>query len=486
MATISTIQIAIRGDNSHAAKAMREVSSHAETMGKHVEGIGAGSSRSFKFLGKEIKEMGEGLGGANSQLGEMAGSLGGITQGVGEAIHGYHALHGVIHLATAAQAALNAITPTGWVLIAGGAIAAGAAYLTFSHHVETAEEKTKRLKEALGDVANLSGVAFERKAAEKIKELKKSLQEAEEDHKWRYIGAAAGGPAGAAVGYQYEQYAIEGAKKKLDEFNEAIIAHKRELAGKQADSALDHVLETASKLNKTPLTQFREELKASGRQANECAEAITRFKVATEKISFSKVQDELTDLRKEIENAGKSKEALLAERANREGDRTGDSRYRKIAEQARELDRYKQWIEEHGKETEKLHQHEEQLASKAKSLTDSVSPFSKWRGECKELDEMMRKNLISLSVYQQAGIKARQQLMQSFLSEAPKTMTGYLEYGSSQAANEIAREKELQQQEQWALQQIAALQQQNDLTKESNDLLGKMIGELAKGITMDF
>ena len=87
-----------------------------------------------------------------------------MTTGIGEAVHGYHALHTVI-TTTGAQAALNAITPTGWAVIAVAAVAAGAAYVAWGQHVETAKEKAERLHKALGDLANQHGAAFERGAS---------------------------------------------------------------------------------------------------------------------------------------------------------------------------------------------------------------------------------------------------------------------------------------------------------------------------------
>ena len=474
MATISNIVIQIKGDNNHAKNAIKETEKATEHLGASTHG----TSRAFTFLGRQIEEAGK------NGMGESVAGMGELTKGVGEAIHGYHALHSVIHLATGAQAALNAITPAGWALMATGAIAAGAAYLTFSQHEETAAEKAKKLKEALGDLANKQGAEFERGVKDKTKELKKQIEEAEKSHKWEQLGMAAG-PIGMAAGYLYEQHAIGAAKEELKQFNEAVKEHIKEAARKQVDSTLDSMKKEADKLNKTPLTSFIEELNKSKMSAKEGQEALQKYKEYASQIDLSKAKQSVKELREEMANAGKSKEAIEAQKLWEQYNKTHDETYAKLAREVETMDTQKKLAEdmkkqaeEYNKQQEELARKQEELVKKAKSLTESVSPFAKYKDEMKDLNELLTKGLISMSVYEAAANKMKQDLFKKFMSEAPKYQSGYTEYGTTEAANQAARDEEIRQQEQWAQTQIEKLDTQNQLTKQTNDFLSTLTNRM--------
>ncbi len=138
----------------HSTSAMRELGKEAEEGSGHI----GGASRALGFLGKQVQEGGELLGKENAQLGEMVSGLGGVTSGVGEAVHAYHALHTVMEIAIVKQTVLNALSgPTGWVTLAAGAVVAAGAYFYLSGSANDAAEKTKQLAEAAKKVREEAG-----------------------------------------------------------------------------------------------------------------------------------------------------------------------------------------------------------------------------------------------------------------------------------------------------------------------------------------
>ena len=159
---------------------------------ENESGVGAtASARSFGFLGKQIKEMGEGLSGTNSELGETVSGLGSTVSGLGEAAHGYHALHTAIEVATGAQVMLNSITPVGWATMAAGAIAAAGAYLWWADSKKKAADaaadlaaKQEREKEAMekATAALKEHNAIEDQIARKERELSQFGMTAEQKY----------------------------------------------------------------------------------------------------------------------------------------------------------------------------------------------------------------------------------------------------------------------------------------------------------------
>ena len=143
-------------DNSQFSSGMRESASIAGEKGEEIEMHVGGASRAFKFLGKEAHEAGEAMGG---EFGEAIEGIGGMTSGLGEAVHGYHALHTAIEVATGAQAILNSISPLGWAALAAGAIAATAAYLHFTESTKDAtddlDDQIKELNDELEETAKI-------------------------------------------------------------------------------------------------------------------------------------------------------------------------------------------------------------------------------------------------------------------------------------------------------------------------------------------
>jgi len=163
----------LRLDNSQFSAGLNQSAQIAGEKGEEIETHVGGASRAFRFLGKEAKEAGEAMGGS---MGETVSGLGGVTSGLGEAVHGYHALHTAIEVATAAQASLNAISPMGWALMAGGAVAAAVAYMHFSDAAKEAEEAQQRL--ALAEkVAEVNA----KMAHEAFEERKRSFLEGEHE-----------------------------------------------------------------------------------------------------------------------------------------------------------------------------------------------------------------------------------------------------------------------------------------------------------------
>ncbi len=188
-----------------ASRSMEKFEEQAEESEGHI----GGASRAFMFLGKQGKEAGEEIGGG---FGEAIESLGGMTSGLGEAVHGYHALHTVIELTTSAQVMLNSVTPLGWVAIAAGAVAATAAYLHFSDGVKGATEEEKKLHEEAGKPTKppKSAAELELEEGEKIvDEFRKKRLEMNEE------GMTSGQKYAANFAFEHPEWqdAIEHAKQ---------------------------------------------------------------------------------------------------------------------------------------------------------------------------------------------------------------------------------------------------------------------------------
>jgi hypothetical protein len=456
------------GHTRGGSHAMQEFAEHSEEAGGHV----AGANRAFKFLGKEVKELGEGLGGTESALGGTVTTLGETVTGLGEAMHGYHALHTAITVATGAQVFLNSISPLGWVALAAGAIAVGYAYVTMSSHAETAEEATKRVKKTLGELDALHGAAFERAAGEKTKELQSKIDEAQkvaEEHTDMKIGAIAG-PLGMAAGYLYEQHAIESAKSALDEFNEAAAKHRQEEAAKSADSALDHMVEQAEKLNKTPLEEFIEQLRKSGRTAIEQAKEIAQFKEAAARVDEAHAAKALAKKEEEMRESGMtegqkyvahfSEENPHATAAQKELAEQQGAREDAIKNQAR---LQKETDAERLKAEEKVH-----------SLVDSLkSPMDKLIDDAKQLKEQHARGLLSdydystgMSALQAKGEKETA-VKEKAKDEGPAAA---LDFGSAQAYEAIYK---------------AMNPEENQPAKQTAENTAKMhvlLGEIADGL----
>ena len=456
------------GHTRGGSHAIEELGEHSEEAGGHV----AGASRAFGFLGKSIKEAGEGMGGAESALGETAESLGGVVGGLGEAVHGYHALHTAIEVATGAQVFLNSISPLGWVALAAGAIAVGYAYVTMSSHAETAEEATKRVKKTLGELDALHGAAFERAAGEKTKELQGKIDEAQkvaDDHTDVKMWAL-GGPLTMSAAFVYEQQAIESAKSALDEFNQAAAKHRQEAAAKSADSALDHMVEEAEKLNKTPLEEFIEQLRKSGRTAIEQAKEITQFKEAAARVDEAHAAKALAKKEEEMRESGMSEgQKYVAHFSEENPHATAAQRAQAEALGQREDDLKNQARLQKEMDAERLKAEE-----KVHSLVESLkSPMDKLIDDAKELKEQHAKGNLSDWDYStaMAALQAKGE-KETAVKEKPKDEgpAAALDFGSAQAYEAIYK---------------AMNPEENQPAKQTAENTAKMhvlLGEIADGL----
>jgi hypothetical protein len=276
--------------------------SSATTSLNHFErassGLGIGASRSFRFLGHSIQEAGDGIAASNSALGDTVGSLGGMVSGIGEAVHGYHALHVVMDLAIAKQLMLNLLSPIGWITLAAAALAAGGAYLYFSGRTETAQEKAERLKKTLGELASMHGEEFDRTAAQKRGQLAGNLEAAEGEH----VGLGEG-ILTLGLAYWELDSRVAGARTALAKFDEALKAHAEQEASKHVDETLDRLRESAAKLDESPLQRFQGELAKSGRSAAEAADAMAKF----QQLSSQEIDAEIAKKNRDLSLAGLTK-----------------------------------------------------------------------------------------------------------------------------------------------------------------------------------
>ena len=446
MASAGNLLISIKSDATLAQKGFEQASNHANRFREHCESAGHGANRAFGFLGRQLKEAGEGLEGTNASLGGMVSGLGSVTSGVGEAMHGYHALNTVIRMATASQVALNLVSPMGLAIMAAAAGAAGLAYLTLSKHTETAEEKAKKLKETLGEVANLQGVALDHAAQEHIRELKELGDS--------FFGASA----------------IE----KVKEFSEAVEKLKEERSGKKADSEYDKLKEAFDALGKSDTQKFRENMEASGRSAKEISEAVKQFTLMANAVGFDKENKRLKQAKEEFEWAEKTKEAHEAYLAHQQALKTGDKSFDYLADEWKELDVKKQEAafqkeisEISKKQREDEKKHFEDLAEKAKSLKEKSDPIARFKDEITEIQEM-RSGLLNGNEARKAIAMVRSELMRSLEASAPISIPNGAVRAGSEGWNEVAKMLEENERQQWAQKQLEALQKQLSTADSSN------------------
>jgi len=257
MATaVGDLVASLRLDNAQFAQSINESARMAGEKGGEIEAHTGGASRAFRFLGKEAREAGEAMGGS---FGETISGLGGVTSGIGEAVHGYHALHTAIEVATAAQASLNAISPIGWSIMISGAAAATASYLLMKESIKQNEHEVTHLAEAQ---ENLERVTSQRNEA-------------------MTYGLIAG-PAGAGLAWLAYKGAVDDAAASVEKIKTA--------ATTAAAAEIHHLHDELSKLTETPLELFQEKLADTGKSYIEVARLTNEFRNLTAEIERAKDQ----------------------------------------------------------------------------------------------------------------------------------------------------------------------------------------------------
>ncbi len=196
---------------------------------------------------------------------------------------------------------------------------------------------------------------------------------------------------------------------------------------------------------------------------------------------FRKATEQVEALHTEVKNFGRTREQLMAESlrdrertAHDQGERT---HWRVLREDAEKYNKQLQSLKDSQKAAEQAEHQLAELKSKAQQLTEAANPFAKFRKDAEELDEMYRRGLISFAAYAAALKKGKGDLISKLMQEAPHTVTGYMEYGSSEAAQDIARERDEQFREQWAAKQLEAMEKQLAEQGKTNSLLTSLINK---------
>ena len=142
------------------------------------------------------------------------------------------------------------------------------------------------------------------------------------------------------------------------------------------------------------------------------------------------------------------------------------------------LDAKKKHNEEITKELEKQKQHYDQLASKAKSISEQANPALKMREQVKELQEMVMAGLLDPKTMSRELAKTRDSIIKGLMAEAPKTQAGYIEANTTEAARELAAERERAEQMAYAEKQLATMEESVSAQDKTNGLLSDIKDQL--------
>lgn len=356
-------------DRSQWSAGLNAAKHEAQDFGEHAETHAAGASRAFRFLGKEITEGGEALSKQNEALGSTVEHFGGVTQGIGEAVHGFHALHAVMDIQIGKQTVLNALSgPAGWITLAAAAAAAGGAYLYFSSTTNEAAEAAKKLAEE---------------------------------------------------------------QKKLKEEGE-----------KKVDTTITHLKEEIEKA-KSPVEQFNDALRDSGRSSKEVAKVSEEFRKLrgeVDKIDAAKAvskerhdaEDIIKRTRDELARSGLSKGEEFEAKFKQDHPNAFPDQNHRAFELGQLIDKQeiaKQQQEERERETDKAQEH-------AKTLTEAgKSPMEKIIEDAQRLRAEFDKGLISADQLHAGGrTLEREAAKQARAEEKPPPPLAQAEEKNSDAA----------------------------------------------------
>ncbi|MGA2035882.1 MAG: hypothetical protein ABSG68_26845 [Thermoguttaceae bacterium] len=418
-----------------SGESLDQFATHSSESSSEIEGHVGGASRAFGFLGKEIRHAGEELGGENTVIGETISGLGGTVTGIGEVVHGYHAMHTAVEVLTTAQVFLNSISPLGWTVMIGGAVAAGAAYLTLSHHIETAAEAAEHLKKVLGDINAHHGAEFDKDAASKQKELQENLRNREEDA--RDLSPLHAVLISGTYGLKYllELHAIDKAHSALDEFNKAVVQHRQHEAGNAADSYLSHLREEAEKLDKTPLEQFQENLAKSGRSAKEVAEELAKAKTYSADIENHAIKSAIDRKEKELSQFGMSDSQKYVANFQAEHPGASSGQLALVKDQAAREDALKNDTAMEKKLDADRTAETARLAAEVKSLTEG--PMDKLIAQARDLQIGLANGAIGRGDYASAMAALQEKATPKAEKEAKEEAPKAIEYGTAAAFEEL-------------------------------------------------